>query len=372
MRIGVDARLLSEPITGIGRYTGELTRELIDLPGDLFLYSGNHVDQSDWRAENVTLRTANSINRAARMLWSQTTLPAWASKDNVDVFWGATHRLPRFLPRSVARVVTIHDLVWKHAGETMRPLSRIMEQLLMPQAIKLTDRIVADSESTARAITEEFPFAAEKVRVVYPGVSVLPSPDAFSTLDKFGIRKEYFLFVGTLEPRKNLDRLLKAYATLDEDLREKYQLVIAGGKGWGGVEVESLVNHYGLHKYVVKSGYVSDVELATLYSQARFLVMPSLYEGFGLPIVEAMSFGVPAITSNISSMPEVAGDAGILVDPWSITSIASGLRGMMDVGQRDLLATRAKANAAKFTWEKAASNLWGVFEEALNHRRSAL
>ncbi|ELU05682.1 hypothetical protein CAPTEDRAFT_98761, partial [Capitella teleta] len=370
VRIGIDARLLSEQITGIGRYTGELTRKLVNSSGVFFLYCGHPVGQNNWTAENVTLRVANSRSRAARMLWSQTTLPTWASKDKVDVFWGATHRLPRFLPESVAKVVTIHDLVWKHAAETMRPLSRMMEQLLMPQSIKLADRVVADSESTARAIVVEYPFTADKVRVVYPGASVFPPPKTFESLGKFTIRGDYFLFVGTLEPRKNLNRLLQAYATLDEPLKQKHQLVIAGGKGWGAVEVDSLVTQYGLANYVLKLGYVSEGELASLYAHARFLVMPSLYEGFGLPIVEANSFGVPVLTSNTSSMPEVAGDAGILIDPYSIRSIASGLRTMLDAERRDLLAGRAKDNAARFTWEKAARDLWSVFEEALEEKRS--
>ncbi|AMO56828.1 hypothetical protein GZ77_02315 [Endozoicomonas montiporae] len=370
MRIGIDARLLSEQITGIGRYTGELSRELVSLPGEFFLYCGSPVGQYNWTTENVTLRTANSKNRAARMLWSQTTLPTWANQDNVDVFWGATHRLPKFLPESVAKVVTIHDLVWKHAGETMRPLSRMMEQLLMPQAVKLADRIVADSESTARAIVTEYPFAVDKVRVVYPGVSILPTHGTFEILDKFAIQRDYFLFVGTLEPRKNLNRLLQAYAILDEDLKQKYPLVIVGGKGWGGVNVENLITRYGLSNHVRKLGYVSEDELANLYAHASFLVMPALYEGFGLPIVEANSFGVPVLTSNTSSMPEVAGDAGILIDPYSIRSIASGLRTMMDSKQRDLLAARAKNNATRFTWEKAARDLWSVFEEALEVKRS--
>ena len=372
MRVGIDARLLSEQITGIGRYTLELTRELIQCPSEFYLYSGGTVDCSHWQQRNVTVRTANAGNRASRMIWSQTSLPKWSAEDKIDLFWGATHRLPRLLPKSVARVVTIHDLVWKHAGETMRPLSRLTERLLMPQAIKLSDRIVADSQSTAHAIEAEYPQAADKVRVVYPGATTFPKASEFSLLSKLGVSRNYFLFVGTLEPRKNLDRLLKACALMNLPSQGNYQLVIVGGKGWGGVQAESLVANYGLNKNVLKLGYVSESELATLYAHARFLVMPSFYEGFGLPIVEAMSFGVPVLTSNTSSMPEVAGDAAILVDPAAVNSIADGLLALMNPVQRDLLASNAKKNAARFTWEKAAKELWSVFEEACEVRRCRL
>ena len=372
MRVGVDARLLSEQITGIGRYTRELTRELVQRPDEYFLYCGSPFNHGDWRQSNVNLRTANAGSRIGRMLWSQTTLPNWAVKDKVDLFWGATHRLPSFLPKTVARVVTVHDLVWKHAGETMRPLSRVMEQLLMPQAINLADRVVADSESTASAIAAEYPKASKKVRVVYPGVSDLPEAGDFSSLAKLGVRPGYFLFVGTLEPRKNLDRLIRAFASLDPDKRRNHQLVIAGGKGWGHIQLENLITKYGLKQDVHLLGYVSEIELSNLYAHAYFLAMPSLYEGFGLPIVEAMSFGVPVLTSNTSSMPEVSGEAGFLADPFNVNSIANGLEAMMNPIQRNLLASKTKQNAARFTWKKAAKELWSVFEEAHKQKEHRL
>lgn len=372
MRVGVDARLLSEQITGIGRYTFCLSNELVNQRGDYFLYCANQIDTKVSMNPGVTVRSAFFQSRLGRMLWSQTCLPSWAAKDDIDVFWGATHRLPLFLQESVARVVTIHDLVWKYASETMRPLSRIMEQMLMPRAIKMADRIVADSESTAMAIAREYPLAANKIRVVYPGTPCLPQPSDLSTIEYLDFSGDYFLFVGTLEPRKNLDRLLQAFASLSTELKQQYQLVIAGGKGWGDVNLDYLISQYNLEEYVHVIGYISDIELSTLYANANFLVMPSLYEGFGLPIVEAMSFGVPVLTSNTSSMPEVAGDAGILVDPLSINSIASGLTKLMDPIQRDLLASMAKKNSSRFTWEKAAVQLHAVLQEAIDERRNRL
>jgi len=142
-------------------------------------------------------------------------------------------------------------------------------------------------------------------------------------LASLGIVKPYVLFVGTLEPRKNLRRLLGAWAGLPAALRQSHQLVIAGGKGWGGVDVPQLVQALGLGDTALVLGYVSDAQLAGLYAHARFLAMPSLYEGFGLPLVESMAHGVPVLTANCSAMPEVAGDAGVLVNPLSEPDIAS-------------------------------------------------
>jgi len=213
MHVGIDARLLAMPLTGIGRYTAELSRALIAqadvggsgaaLPDRFYLYMPGPPLTGDWAVAQVRLRAGRVRGgRAARMLWSQTVMPWQAARDGVDVFWGTSHRLPRFLPAHVARVVTIHDLVWRHAGGTMRPLSRWMEQRLMPQALHMADRIVADSQSTADDLAEAFPTVRERVRVVHLGATPMPAPADRAALTSRGIVKPYVLFVGTLEPRK--------------------------------------------------------------------------------------------------------------------------------------------------------------------------
>jgi len=307
------------------------------------------------------------------MVWLQTQLPYWANKDNLDVFWGPTHRLPRFLSNKVARVVTIHDLVWKHAGETMPRINRLAERVLMPDAIRLADRVMADSHSTANAIASEFPWVKERIRVVHLGATSLPDPKGIDALNDLGIDQPYFLFVGTLEPRKNLRRLLEAFASLDDVIRKQSLLVIAGGKGWGNVDLVSQIQLLGLSDSVRLTGYVSNEQLSTLYAHARFLAMPSLYEGFGLPLVEAMSFGVPVLTSSCSSLPEVAGNAGILVDPFNVNSIASGLLQMLkDNALRSRLSARAELNASRFSWEKSAQAAMEIFREAICVRNAKL
>lgn len=365
IRIGIDARLLSGVVTGIGRYTFELTKELVKHNGNFFLYSPSPFTTEPWDKDNITIRSANFHSRIAKMLWSQTYLPYWALKDRLDVFWGTTHRLPNYLPRDVGRVVTIHDLVWKHAGETMRPFSRWVEKRLMPKAIQLADRIVADSESTLNDLEDEYPDAKQLMRMVYPGVSNLPTAQGSDTLLSMGITKPYFLFVGTLEPRKNLGRLLSAYASIDGSIRSKHQLVICGGKGWGGLNIHDLINNTELKRQVIITGYVNNKELATLYANALFLAMPSLYEGFGFPILEAMTYGIPALVSNNSSMPEVVGDAGVLIDPYDEMSISAGLLSLLcNEKYRNNLASRTTKNVRRFSWQKTARIMWKIFNEA--------
>jgi len=372
MKLGVDARLLAQPITGIGRYLWQMSQEFQARGADISLYMPGQPVTGDWSSPQTHVRATEISGRIGRMLWSQTIMPYQATRDHVDLFWGAAHRLPRYLPSSMARVVTIHDLVWKHAGETMRPLSRWMEQRLMPEAVNQADRIIAVSHSTAQAVEDEFPSARGKVRVIHLGVTRLAEPEGRATLAALGIDKRpYFLFVGTLEPRKNLRRLLNAYASLPESLRNSYQLVIAGGSGWGGVDVVQLAATLGIADHVVVTGYVDDAQLAGLYAHARFLAMPSLYEGFGLPLVEAMSYGVPVLTSNVSSLPEVAGDAGVFVDPLDEGSIAHGLQQLLaDDTLHQRLSWRSTSVAAQFSWANAAQETWVVFEEALAERRA--
>lgn len=378
MKIGVDARLISQQITGIGRYTNDLSLALLkqaDKRGDEYLFytpSAPGVGVSDLIIKSA--RTWGIKGRLGRMLWSQSVLPFAATRDRIDLFWGATHRLPRYLPDRIARVVTIHDLVWRRAGDTMRPLSRWMEERLMPEAIRLADRIMVDSTSTFDDLSSEFPWAIEKIRIVHLGVTALVAPSEKVDLSVMGIFKPFFLYVGTLEPRKNLRRLLTAYASLPEFVRDSYSLVIAGGKGWGDIDLNSLIQSLGLEGSVILVGYVSDSQLASLYSNARCLAMPSIYEGFGLPLLEAMSHGIPVLTSNCSSLPEVVGDAGLLVDPLDESSLAKGLLDLlMDDVLHANLSFKALPNAQRFSWEKCAIETMAVFEEAIvfrNHRMS--
>jgi glycosyltransferase involved in cell wall biosynthesis len=375
MKIGIDARLLSRPITGIGRYTLEMCRALSKIEDlSLYLYS-----PSPLPSRYVLDLAVASINNGSwnnglfRQLWSETYLPMWAKSDGVDIFWGPAHRLPHYLPSSMARVVTIHDLVWRHAGHTMRPLSRILESWQMPFAVDSADAVVANSQSTADALNQEFSINPGKLSMIHLGVSKVINTGPDDVLGLLGVNTPYFLFVGTLEPRKNLGRLLTAYSGLSESIRDKATLVIAGGEGWGRDNIPDMVNRLGLSSHVISLGYVDESMLSALYANALFLAMPSIYEGFGLPIVEATSYGTPVLTASNSSMPEVAGDAGLLVDALDVDSIRAGLSTMISNAKlRNDLAANAKNNAARFNWDESARQMFRVFEKAISSRNSRI
>ncbi|MBL4606781.1 MAG: glycosyltransferase family 4 protein [Pseudomonadales bacterium] len=370
MKLGVDARLLSRPLTGIGRYTLEMCRALCKHPDlSLFLYSPAPIPAEVLRGlEPAKIRAGSWDNTLLRQIWGISILPRLAKQDSVDIFWGPSHRLPRFLPSSTTKVVTIHDLVWKYAGETMRPLSRIRERYQMPLAVQMADLVFADSHATKTSIIESFPLSKNKINVVHLGVTHFDSNPSKELLRPLNIKRPYFLFVGTLEPRKNLERLLAAFSQLPSHSRKNIDLVIAGGAGWGKVDIENKVKELKLSSHVHLLGYVSDQTLNALYKHSKFLVMPSLYEGFGLPLVEAMAHGVPVLSSNNSSMPEVAGEAGFLVDPLDVNSIAHGLTEMINNDSlRNNLAAKAKLNVQRFNWDKSAQQFITALKETIKY-----
>ena len=372
-RIGVDACLLAEEVTGIGRYTVEVLSRLTLAGHEWFLYSHKPIVVGKWEMSNVHLRTDNFPGRGLRMLWAQSAMPFRAWRDEIDLFWSPAHRLPSLLPTRVARVVTVHDLVWKHAGETMRPMSRWLDSILMPEAVRLADRVITVSGHTAEDLLREMPSARGKVFPIPLGTSFLAPAASRESLTSLGLTEPYFLFVGTLEPRKNLTRLLEAFARLPDSLRSRAVLAIAGGKGWGGVDVATIAERFGIGDRVRVLGYVDDSQLATLYAHALFLAMPSLYEGFGLPLLEAMSHGTPVLTSNCASMPEVAGDAGMLVDPCDVDSVAHGLSELLSHdARRNALACLAKTHAASFSWDRAAEDTLRIFDDAIGARKLKL
>ncbi len=367
MKIGIDARNLVPKLSGIGRYVSETSRHLIELGHEVVLY----LPEPEWSREYIPASAVKRVSmfRGAlpRIVWGNTVLPRLVIADRCDIFWGPAHRLPLLGWMGIPQVLTLHDLVWYHAAQTMRARGWIGERAFMKQSIKRADRIVAVSSATRSDVSELYPWTVGKIDVVYPGLTPLaraPDPDA---LAKFAIDRPFVLFVGTLEPRKNLSNLLKAFALLPEAVGSQFLLIIAGGQGWGRDDLVSEIGKLGLTSRVRLTGFISDPELATLYQTARFLAMPSQYEGFGLPLIEANAAGIPTLTSNVSSMPEVGGEAALLIDPRSVESISFGMAQLMtDEALYIRLSCAAKANAARFSWKKSAVELSEVFARTCN------
>ena len=368
--MGVDARLLCLPLTGIGRYAAELCNHLVHREVEVVCYLPGPLSSAYALDQRIKVRAGRGVGELPKILWSQTLLPDWAARDAVDVLWGTSHRLPFRLQATIRRVVTIHDMVWRKYPQTMRRSTLWAERIFMPPAVRSASRVIADSHSTAADLRSAFPRCADKIRIVYPGAGVEHHGTTadFDRLAELGISRPFFLFVGTLEPRKNLERLIAAYALVPRELRKESQMVIVGGQGWGGLQLSRWIGLNGLTGDVVSTGYVTDVQLTQLYARARFLAMPSLYEGFGFPVLEAMACGTPALISGVSSLPEVGGDAVVVVDPLDEASIAKGLIDLLTGPRRDELALRSKTQARRFSWAKAAAEVEVVFCEALQER----
>ena len=364
MRIAVDARPLAAPKTGIGRYLAELLQRMLQhSTHQWFLYG----PQPAWEAPapsrdmhpttlaarpNVVVRTPALLGE----LHAQVLFPRWAALDRADVFWSPRHRVPIRLPTPT--VVTIHDLVWKHAPATMRTLGYLVESATMPNSIRRARRLIAVSRATQCSINRYFPEAADKTTVVH-GASFA----AASAIPVSQAPRPFGLFVGTVEPRKNLERLLKAFANIKDEVEHDLHLV--GGTGWRMPKPSALIGANGLESRVRLLGALEDDDLLRQYAGCDFVAMPSLYEGFGLPIIEAMAFGKPVLTGNTSAMPEVAGDAGLFVDPTSTEDIARGLKRMMtDTALRSRLGDAARRRARDFSWDSAAAETIRVIESA--------
>ncbi|TIS50594.1 glycosyltransferase family 1 protein [Mesorhizobium sp.] len=370
MRIAIDGRNLLSATDGIGRFVHNAIKALAALGADVVVYAPDKISAHYDIPHRVSLQTATFKGYLARTVWGQTMLPSLARRDLVDVLWGPSHRLPLVLDSRIARVVTIHDLVWLHAPETMRARTLIGERLLMKPALRKADVVVADSTATANALTSAFPWLKSPVATVAPGTAALPAPGDVSSLEPLGITRPYALFVGTLEPRKNLANLITAYGLLPAGTRSSCDLVIVGGKGWKQTRLADQVRGSELETNIKFTGFVDDRVLATLYANCLFLAMPSLYEGFGFPIVEAQSFGKPVLTSSTSSMPEVAGDSAVLADPNDPAAIAVAFdRLATDAEFRNGIAAGARNNAGRFTWENHARGMLRIFEQAVRLRR---
>jgi glycosyltransferase involved in cell wall biosynthesis len=355
LKIGVDIRILCSPLTGIGRYVYELCKILSqDQEISLYLYAPSVIkDKYIEGLKNAHLRFSNFPTKIGRQFWGETILCRQAIQDDVDLFWGPSHRLPYFLSNSIKKVVTIHDLVWKLYPETMRKSTLLLESFFMPKAVKKADHILADSLATKQAIKDVFNVGDDKLSVIYPGVH--PLGDGIP-VKHFSDLTNYILFVGTLEPRKNLKRLLCAYAQLEEKLKYVYPLVIAGGAGWGDVNLMKIIEDVKIAQYCKVLGYVNDEKLQSLYAHCAFLAFPSLYEGFGIPIIEATRYGKQVLTSNTSSMPEAANEYGVLVDPLSVDSILSGLSYLIH-------NPKEMPPQEKFLWYKSANELKEIFKK---------
>ncbi|GAB4434769.1 MAG: glycosyltransferase family 1 protein [Anaerolineae bacterium] len=373
--IAIDAsRAAAAQRTGTEAYSLHLIRALLALGAErrsarftLYCRDTPPPDLFDLHAE----RAALSVIPAPR-LWTHVRFAAALFRDRPDVTFVPAHTLPLAFPGP--GVVTVHDLGFRHFPEAHPTVARLYLDLTTKHSARRARAILADSACTRRDLTAFYGIDAAKVHVVYPGVdpALAPVHDAAALAEvreHYGIPGPYLLHVGSLQPRKNLARLIEAYAAWLPDAAPQRYLVLAGARGWLYDDIFATVRRLGLEAWVCFPGYVDDAHLAALYSGADAFVFPSLYEGFGFPVLEAMRCRTPVICANTSSLPEVAGEAALLVDPLEVGALTNALRRLTtDAALRAALVAQGEKQAARFTWERAAQQALDILEAAARPR----
>lgn len=374
MNVAIDARNLITPISGIGRYIYNSSRFLASLGCTIHLLVPGklHDDFGDLaHVDRLKIHTHAAPTALGRLAWGTAVLPSAVADIAPDVFWAPAHRLSGQVASQFPTVLTIHDLVWIKAPQTMLLHRRLSEAMMMGRAIEVAERVVCVSRQTSVDLEEHFPFASRKTSVVYPAVQLARSVTTGPSLSEFGVHGPFVLCVGTREPRKNYVSAICAFAELGRDVARSHQLVIAGAKGWKSAAIDRAAA--AMEGRVILLDHVSDATLACLYENCVGLLMPSHYEGFGFPVVEAQAFGKRVVASSNTSLVEVAGDRVIEVDAASVESIKEGLRRLILEPWDVTEANAAMINAARFLPEVSTGLLVEVFSAAQTswNRRAA-
>jgi glycosyltransferase involved in cell wall biosynthesis len=374
MRIGIDAHAIGARQGGNETYITNLIKSLAEIDGDNLytIYLADAGAAAQWR-ESFTTRYKNFSLRLLPPPTPLVRVPVYLTYElfrrPVDVLH-VQYTAPPFC--RVPVVVTIHDLAFERMPETFTRRGSFQLKLTVRRTAKKAARVATVSEYSRQDLLDIYKLPPEKVVVTYNGVesSFNPRPsvpnEAEEVRRRFGVSRDFLLAVGSLQPRKNLVRLIRAYARLRSERQDfRPQLVIVGRKLWLASEIFDEVKRHPWADDVILTGYVADEDLPALYRAARAFVYPSLFEGFGLPPLEAMACGTPVVTSDVSSLPEITGDAALLIDPNDERALANAL---IEVVNNDRLRAELRekgiAQAMKFTWRDAAEKTLRLYQEA--------
>ncbi|HEV2582059.1 MAG TPA: glycosyltransferase family 1 protein, partial [Ktedonobacteraceae bacterium] len=353
MRVAINAQLLSFSDNyrngGISRYIRSLLTELArqaaeqsEQPGQV----GNHDYTIFVNGREVVERLQRELPASpsvtyvaaawpesrpvSRVTWEQFTLPGLLRKRRIDVFHSPANVLPELLPRGCKGVVTLHDLAFLRYPHVLTRAKRIYHRAFTTRSLRRATLIIANSDSTKRDAIELVGIAPERIQTVYPCIDtrfshVITNEEIASFRQQSGLEGGYILYLGTLEPRKNIPALLEAYARLRSEYQRTEKLALVGGKGWLYDEIFARAQALGLASDVLFTGFVSDADQLLWYRAASAFVYPSLYEGFGLPVSEALACGIPVVTSSVSSLPEAGAGLALTVNPGDIEGLVGAM-----------------------------------------------
>jgi glycosyltransferase involved in cell wall biosynthesis len=371
LKIAIDYTAAARQRAGIGRYTRSLVGALArhDTVNRYRLYVPRDARYLEPRAlpENFSLATAPLNERYMVAMWQRARipLPVELVTGACDVFYSPDFVLPP--TRARRKILTVHDLSFKRVPETAVPNLKWYLEGAVPRAVRRADLILADSNATRGDLIELFDASPDRVRTLYSGYDALFRPvtdvqELERVRSAYRLEKPFILNVGTIEPRKNLARLIEAFSRLPH--KRELELVIAGGRGWMYDAIYDAPQKFGVSAAVRFLDFVPDADLPALYAQAELVAYPSLYEGFGLPVLEAMACGAAVVTSNNSSLPEVAGDAALMVDARDTEAIAWAMqRFIHDRTWRAIMQKKGLNQATKFSWDKSAQELCRIFQQ---------
>lgn len=374
MKIALEIQPLLKNKTGVGWYTQKILEQ---FNNDIFEFEGygfNFLNRTDIREDMFSLKFKKKINRLIpysiyRRIWYYLPVSYNTLFDsNAYIYHFFNYIVP---PKINGKVITtVYDMVYKLYPETMTKRNHKRLDKELKRSVDRADKVITISENSKREIIEFLHVKDSKIEIVYPGIDRETytrnhTQEAMRRIrEKYQLPSTFILYLGTLEPRKNIGKIIDAYAQLKTQMDKHIYLVIAGKKGWMYDEIFHKVENYGLKDDVIFTGYVEEKDKPLIYKMSKLFVFPSLYEGFGMPVLEAMAAGVPVITSNTSSLPEVAGDAGILVDPEDVVGLSDAMKKTLeDDTLRSQMIEKGFKQSLKFSWEKSAKKLIEIYKE---------
>jgi glycosyltransferase involved in cell wall biosynthesis len=373
MNIAIDIRAIGKNRTGDEVYTLELIKGLMKLDTGHTFYL--FTDTEDWyQVGNLRNLSSNwkvvPLLPKSKLLWTEYLLPKACEKYHIDLLHIQYIAPLFFLPKYTKLISTIHDISWKFVPEHIQFKDSLLLNILIPPSIKKADAIITVSQHSRYAIQNIFGTDASKISIIYNGGSIQRIPPVINTYAgvREALKQDYILYLGSLQPRKNIPTALKAFAEyLTTHPESNLHFVIAGGKGYNyDTQIDAVIAEYEIADKVIFVGFITNDEKTVLLRQAKAFIFLSLYEGFGIPIIEAMSLNTPIISSNTSCLPEIVGDAGVLVDPYDIEAITKAItffvhNPLFSKEYKDKGLERAKM----FTWEKMASQTYDLYKKLL-------
>ncbi|GCF07898.1 glycosyltransferase family 4 protein [Dictyobacter arantiisoli] len=379
MHIGINAQLLSYSQNyrngGVSRYIRYLLTQLARQPQEhaytVFVNGQEVIDHLEPHPQITYVSAPWSEDRpTSRIAWEQLTLPTLIRQKQIDVFHSPVNVRPELLPRHCASVVTLHDLAFLRFSHVLTRAKRLYHSTFTVRSLKHATLIITVSDSTKRDLHELVNIPYERIQTIYPCIderfsNVLKEEKIHSFREKNGVKDGFILYLGTLEPRKNIATLLDAYAQLKQKYQIQEKLVLAGGKGWLYDEIFTRVHQLGLEEAVLFPGFVADSEQALWYQSAAVFAYPSLYEGFGIPVAEALASGTPVVTSNVSSLPEAGAGLALCIDPQDSNALSAALyQALIDQQLRDRCKQLAPGIAQQFSAHAMVEQTIAAYEQA--------